>query len=194
MNATVPLTEGATVRHVIDPAQSKFVVQVFATGLLSAFGHSPKIAILDFGGEVNFASGGTPLAGAHLTLRIQADSLQSIDGNEKDREEIDRRMRQEVLETRDFPDILYECTRVIASGSGNRYWASLKGDLTLHGITHSVPVSAIVTINGASLRASGEFKVRQSEFGIAAVSAAAGTIRVKDEVTCTFDIVATRQE
>ena len=194
MHATVPLTEGATVRHVIDPAQSKFVVQVFATGLLSAFGHNPKIAVNDFGGEVEFKVGATPLAGARLVLKVHADSLEVVEGNERDREEIRRKMQEEVLEIRDFPEIVYECSRVIASGSGNRYWASLKGELTLHGVTHPVPVSAIVTVSENGLRASGECKVRQSEFGIAAVSAAAGTIRVKDEVSCTFDIVAKRQE
>jgi hypothetical protein len=36
--------------------------------------------------------------------------------------------------------------------------------------------------------------VRQSEDGIAPVTAAAGAIRIKDEVKCTFDIVAREQE
>jgi hypothetical protein len=49
-------------------------------------------------------------------------------------------------------------------------------------------------INGSSLRASGEFSVRQSQFGIVPVSAAAGTIKIKDEVKCTFDILARKQE
>jgi hypothetical protein len=57
-----------------------------------------------------------------------------------------------------------------------------------------VPVSARAVINGSSLRASGEFSVRQSQFGIVPVSAAAGTIKIKDEVKCTFDILARKQE
>lgn len=36
--------------------------------------------------------------------------------------------------------------------------------------------------------------VRQSEYGIAPVTAAVGAIRIKDEVKCTFDIVAREQE
>jgi hypothetical protein len=52
-------------------------------------------------------------------------------------------------------------------------------------VTRSVPIS---------VRASGEFSVRQSEYEIALVSAAAGAIRVKDEVTLRFDIVARKQE
>ena len=49
-------------------------------------------------------------------------------------------------------------------------------------------------INGNSVRATGEFSVRQSEYEITPVSAAAGAIRVKDEVKCMFDIVARKQE
>lgn len=195
MHASAPLPEDATVRHVIDANQSSFSVQVFATGLLSAFGHSPKIAIRDFQGDVVFEVGGSPLAGAQMTLRIRASSLEIADGiSDKDRDEINRRMWQEVLETSDYPEIVYECSGVTASGSGDRYWVALKGELTLHGTTKSMPVSARVSVNGSSLRATGEFALRQSDFGIAPVSAAAGTIRVKDEVKCAFDILALRQQ
>ena len=42
----------ATVRYLVDGKGSKFTVRAFATGLLSAFGHDPTIAIPDFEGEV----------------------------------------------------------------------------------------------------------------------------------------------
>jgi len=103
-------------------------------------------------------------------------------------------MRSEVLETDRFPEIAYGCTRAAASGNGDRYWVSLNGELTLHGVTKSLPVSARVVINGSSLRATGEFTVKQSDYEITPVSAAAGAIRVKDELKCTFDIVARKQE
>jgi len=192
--ATAPLKEDATVRHVIDPQASSFVIQVFATGLLSAFAHSPKIAIRNFDGDVDVTAGATPLADARMRLRIQADSLEVIDEiSAKDREEIQRRIRQEVLDTESFPEIVYECSKVTGSGGGDRYWAALQGELMMRGFTRPVPVSARVSLTGTSLRASGEFTVRQSDFQIPPVTAAAGTIRVKDEVKCTFDILARRQ-
>lgn len=195
MHATTPLTEDATVRHVIDPKASNLVVQVYATGLLSAFAHSPKIAIRNFDGDVDFAGGATPLADARMHLRVQADSLEVTDDiSAKDREEIQRRISQEVLDTDSFPEIVYECSKVTGSGGGDRYWIALKGELTMHGITRPVPVSSRVSRDGNSLRASGEFTLRQSDFQIPPVTAAAGTIRVKDEIKCTFDILAHRQE
>lgn len=195
VHATRPQVEDATVRYVIDPQASTFMAQARATGLLSSFGHDPKFAIRDFRGEVSFTETGSVLEKARLVIRIRADSLEvSDDIAEKDRQEIHRKLCEEVLETDRFPEIVYECSRVSASGGGDRYWVPLSGELTLHGVTRTMPVSARAVIKDGSVRASGEFSVRQSQFGIAPVSAAAGAIKIKDEVKCTFDILARRQE
>ncbi len=194
VHATGPLLEDATVRYVIDTQGSKFFVQAFSTGLLSAFAHNPKIAIRDFQGEASFVPNAGSLDGARVSVRIQADSLEADDDiSDKDRHEINYRMHTEVLEVDRYPEIVYECSRVKASGSGDRYWASLNGELTLHGVTHTMPLSARVVVEDESLRATGEFTVRQSEYGINLISAAGGTIRVKEELKCTFDIVARKQ-
>ena len=194
MCASGPLLEDATVRYVIDAKSSKFFAKAFSTGLLSAFGHNPTIAIRDFQGDAYHSTNGGALEGAYVNLRIQADSLEVADDvGEKDRQEINQRMHSEVLGTDRFPEIVYECSRVKASGGGDRYWVALNGELTLHGVTRPMQVSARVVIEGGSLRATGEFTVRQSEYEIAQVSAAGGTIRVKDELKCTFDIVAHAQ-
>jgi hypothetical protein len=43
---------------------------------------------------------------------------------------------------------------------------------------------------GIMLRISGEFPLRQSDYGIKPVSFAAGTLRLKDEVKFKFELVA----
>jgi polyisoprenoid-binding protein YceI len=193
INAATPLTEDA-VRYIIDARGSTFIVQAFSTGLLSAFGHDPKIAIRDFQGDAEFNPGGVTLDDARLQLSIRAGSLEVTDGiSEKDRDEIQRRMFTEVLENERFCEIIYQCSRVTGSGSGDRYWVVLNGDLTLRGVTRMLPVTARLEVNGNSLRASGEFLVKQSDFGIAPVTAAGGAIKVKDELKFTFDVVARKQ-
>jgi polyisoprenoid-binding protein YceI len=195
VHATRTLLEDASVHYVIDAQRSTFVAQAFATGLLSAFGHDPRIAIRNFGGDLSFRLAGLTVEGSRLNIRIQADSLEVIDDiSEKDKEEIHRKMSEEVLEMDRFPEILYECSRVSGSGSGDRYWVALNGELTLHGVTKSVPISARVIINGSSVRAAGDFLIRQSDYEIAPVSAAGGAIKLKDEVKLTFDIVARKEE
>ena len=181
-------------RFVIDAGRSTFTVQAFSTGVLSVFGHNPKIAIRDLQGEVQFAASGGKLEDVQLHVRIGAASLQVIDDiSDKDRREIQRQMYDEVLEVARFPEIVYECSEATASGSGDRYWATLNGELTLHGETHPQSVSARVVITGDTLRASGEFSVKQSEYAISPVTVAGGAIKLKDEIKCTFDIVARKQ-
>jgi len=193
--AARPRPDDAAVRYVIDARRSTFTVQAFSTGMLSAFGHDPKFAVRDLRGEAQFAASSAGLENARLNLRIRADSLEVTDDiSEKDKQEIYRQMFNEVLEGDRFPEIVYDCSRVTASGSGDRYWAVLHGEFTLHGETHTLPVSARVVITGNSLRASGEFSVRQSDYGIAPVKVAGGAIKLKDEVKCTFDIQARKQE
>jgi polyisoprenoid-binding protein YceI len=194
VRATGPLLGEATVHYLVDAKQSTFVAQAFATGLLSSFGHNPRIAIRSFGGELSFTVAGLTIENARLSLSVHADSLEVTDDvSEKDRQEMHRKMCEEVLETDHFPEIAYECSKISASGSGDRYWVALNGELTLHGVTRPLPVSARAVINGDSVRASGEFSVRQSDYEITLVSAAAGAIRVKDEVKLTFDILARKQ-
>ena len=93
------------------PRASTFTVRAFATGMLSAFGHNPTIAIPDFEGEVQLTS--SSLEDASLRIVIQAASLTVTDDISKPRiaSEIERRMHDEVLETDGFPEIIYECPR-----------------------------------------------------------------------------------
>ena len=182
--------EADTVRYLIDGKESKFTVRATATGLLAAFGHSPTIAIADFEGEALV----NPEAMEKSSLRfaVQAASLVVTDDiSDKDRAEIDRRMHEEVLESDSYSDIVYECSRLTASKTGEgQYWVALNGELSLHGVTRNQPVSARVTVNGDTLRAAGDFSIRQSDYAIRPVSAAGGTVKLKDELKLSFDIAA----
>jgi polyisoprenoid-binding protein YceI len=180
-------------RYVIDPRASTFQVQAFAVGMLSAFGHNPKIAIRDFEGDASFIVNGAVLQDAKLNIKIRAESLQLVDDvSQKDRAELEHQMYDNVLEVGRFPAILYEWSGAV-TGSGDRLWVKLEGALTLHGVTHTLPVSARVNIMGDMLRASGDFLVRQTDYGISIIKVAGGSIKLKDEVKGTFDIVARKQ-
>jgi polyisoprenoid-binding protein YceI len=192
--STVGTPPATTVRYLIDAKGSTFTVRAFAAGILSAFGHNPTVAIPDFQGEVQWTS--SALEDASLRLVIQAASLVVTDDiSNKDRQEIECRMQNEVLETGGFSEITYECHRVssIQKMGEGVYSAALNGELTLHGITRNQPVSARVTLKGDTLRAAGEFSVRQSDYEIKPVSAAGGTVKLKDEIKLSFEISARKQ-
>ena len=180
--------EAGTVRYSIDGKGSKFTVRAFAAGLLSAFGHDPTIAIPDFEGEAILNA--DALEKSSLRVVVNASSLAVADDiSQKDRNEINRRMHGEVLESDGYSEIVYECSKLTASKTGEaQYWVALNGELTLHGVTRSQPVSARVTLNGDTLRAAGDFSVRQSDYDINPVSAVGGTVKLKDELKLSFDI------
>jgi polyisoprenoid-binding protein YceI len=177
-------------RYRVDAGRSRFIVKAFVTGMLSAFGHSPTIAIRDFTGEAHFDP--DSLKDASLNLRIKADSLEVTDDvSDKDRREMERQMRDDVLETNRYPEIVFESTDVSADKiTGGQCRARVTGNLSLRGITRNCVINAQVTVTGDGLRAHGEFPLRQSDYNIKPVSAAGGTIKLKDELKFSFDIVA----
>lgn len=190
---TEPTPQEAAARFSIDSAASRFTLQAFAGGLLSAFGHDPVISIPDFFGEIQIES--PDLARVDFRLTINAASLQvASEMPDKDRAEIERVMHQQVLEDDRYPEIIYECSQVSSSRTGEgQYWVALNGQLTMHGVSHAQTISTRVSMNGDKLKAAGNFSLLQSDYEIERVSFAGGTLRVKDELKCAFSLVANRQ-
>ena len=185
---TPPETEIA--RYSLAAEESKFTVQAFAEGLFSAFGHDPVIHIRSFTGEVHFVPGSF----ANPSLRITVDPNSLVVSEEvkaKDRAEIERVMKEEVLETSRFSEIVFTSSNISVNklaGDGCR--VRVIGDLTLHGMTQkNLWISAEATVSNDSLRAHGDFSLKQTDFGIKPYSAAGGTIKLKNELKFLFDVV-----
>lgn len=174
----------------IDSGVSRFTVRAFAGGLLSALAHNPTFAVRQYEGDIHFDGRDA----ADLMLSIQAPSLQLTDDvSSTDRSEIERIMHREVLDDQRFPSITYESqpstTSVTQTGDG-QFDVKLNGDMTLRGVKRRQPIVAKVISGTGMLRAYGEFSIRQSDYGIKPFVGAGGTIKVKDELKCAFDISA----
>jgi len=184
----------SVVTYVLDKSSSKFTVRAFASGMLSALGHSPTFAIRNFSGEVGI----DPAAPERASLRIQvvATSLEVMDDiKSSDRKEMEATLNQNVLESDRYPIIGFEAAATSATPlGGGRFGVNMDGNLMLRGVSGTVPVSAQVILMGDMLRASGQFSLLQSSFGIPPVSVAGGALKLKDELKFTFDIVARKQE
>ena len=185
---------GTRVRYQIDPKASQFTVQAFASGLISSVAHSPKIAIRDWSGEVQFAPGS--LRDAALTVEVKASSLQVLDElRDDDLREIHRIMNQEVLESSRFPEVRFRSTRVIAEKQNETlYKAKVEGDLTLHGVTNALAFNAQVAFGLNSLRAHGDFIILQPDYAIKVASIAGGTLKLRDELKFTFYVIARTED
>jgi len=184
----------ALLHYIVDTRASRFTVQAFAAGILSAMGHNPRIGIRSFKGEVDF-NAETERAGG-FRLLIEANSFGVLDDiSEKDRREIEKTMNEQILEAAKYPEIVYEARTVsMKRVESALYSASFIGTLSFHGVTREQSVSARLAVFDEMLRASGEFTLNQSDFGIKPISVAGGALKVKDELKFSFEMVARRQE
>ena len=185
--------ESARAAYVIDPRASRFTVRAFAGGVLSVFAHNPTFAVRRFTAQLEFDP--AALAQTSVKIVVETASLELTDQvSESDRKEIHRIMRDEVLEVERFPTFEFQSARVEATDQGGRYHGSVTGPLALHGVTRDVTIEGDAVLMGTSLRVYGEYQLSQTEFGIKLVSVAAQSIKVKDELKCSFDLVARRKE
>jgi polyisoprenoid-binding protein YceI len=177
-------------RYRIDAGQSRFTVRAFAGGFLSALAHDHTISVREFEGDTDFTFG--TVEPASLQMTIKAASLAVVDKiGDKDRQKIETTMREEVLEVSKFPDISFKSNGVSATKTGEgQYQARISGEISLHGVSRPLTITARLEFGDKVLHAKGDFALKQSNFGIKPVSVAGGTIKVKDEVKFVFDIVA----
>ena len=96
-----------------------------------------------------------------------------------------------VLESGKFQKINFVSTAVSdAQKSGETRSFTLSGELKLRGATRRVSFPVKATVTKAELRATGEAKLKQTDFGITPYSGKLGLIKIGDEVKISFSIVA----
>jgi len=183
----------AEVRYRLDANRSRFMLRAFAGGLLWFKGHDHFIAVRDFAGEVRL----TPqaISPASLEMTIRSNSLEETRDvfTEQQKQIINRELREIVLETEKYPSITFKSTNVtgklLRDGS---FEGKIEGELTMHGVTRRIRIPTRVNLVGNDLRAQGEFTVDRSDFNVKATSAFHGTVRVRNKLKFTFDIMAHR--
>lgn len=180
----------ATVTYNLDASQSKFMAHANRSGLLWFKGHSHHLAASEFSGTVEL----TPdtITPASLRLVVKAASLQETGADFTDAEKqiINKELKDIVLHPDQYPDITFQSTSVtVRPAASGRYNVKIDGNLTLHGVTRRITIPAVVTLNGNTMRAVGEFSIDRDDFKVKATSAFHGLVRVDDDVKFEFDIV-----
>ncbi|HYB43915.1 MAG TPA: YceI family protein [Candidatus Methylomirabilis sp.] len=133
----------------IQPEASEITFRA-TSRFMNADGHFQR-----FGGEVVVDP--AVLGGARIAITIDAASIDT--GIEMR----DNHLRSaDFLDVARFPSITFESVRVDAAGKR----ASVRGRLTVHGVTREIVVPVDVQITSAALVASGEFIVNRGEYGM----------------------------
>jgi polyisoprenoid-binding protein YceI len=168
---------GTRAGKLIDRQRSRLTVRVYKTGLFSAFAHDHEIRAPIKSGTLNEENNS-------IEFTVDARSLHVLDpkASESERAEIQSSMQgPKVLNSEKYPEIRFQSTAI---GEAGDHKLIVRGDLTLHGQTHSVRVDLV----GSEGHYSGWALLSQKDFGITPISLGGGSIRIKDGVRVEFEI------
>ena len=170
----------------VDPS-SRLVVKTGKAGLFGFAGHTHVIRAQAVSGHLVYRPGRPT---SYLRLRIPTESLQVLTPPDTaEIRKVTEAMRTEVLHVDQYPEMTFAADSLSAK-SGKM---EMQLALTMEGTTRKVPVTADVTIGSDTLKATGTFTAKQTDFGIKPFSGGpAGTVKVADRVTFCFDLVAVR--
>jgi polyisoprenoid-binding protein YceI len=189
--------DGARV-YALDAAASTVRIYVFRGGKVAKVGHNHILGVSQFEGYA--AMPGDSAAQARFDLRVPLASLVIDDpawraltgenfGGERSASDIEGTRRNmlgpKVLDAGHFPNL------DIRSVSIQGDWPELVAEtaITLKGQTRTQWLPLQVQRQADSLRATGTFVLRQTDFGIEPFSVLGGLMAVQDEVVVRFELV-----
>lgn len=179
--------------YTIDPAGSHVVVHVGKTGLFGFAGHEHEVRASLGHGTLTFDPAHVDASSADL--RFDARALRVADQGEppKDVPKVQAAMvGPDCLDVRRFPEIRFVSRTIAAKDSARGgLEVTVRGTLTLHGVSREVTVPVHVTIGSNLLSATGTMALKQTDFGIKPI-AVAGVVKVQDEVRIELTLVARR--
>jgi polyisoprenoid-binding protein YceI len=182
----------ATNTFAVDASASSVLVHVGKTGIGSFAGHEHDVVAQSLRGEV--VADFDDLARSSVDISVNARSLK-VTGRDEPEEDVPKVQQAmtgpKVLDAARFPGIRFR-SREVASRrlSPGLYDLLVTGDLSLHGATKTMTIPIRLEVRGDTLTGIGTMVVKQTDFGIEPVVAAGGLVKVEDEVTVSFRIVA----
>ncbi|MGE5358845.1 MAG: YceI family protein [Bacteroidales bacterium] len=194
LTAAVPATPAAT-PWTIDAGKSRVVIEVGKAGMLGFAGHAHEIVAPAVRGAV--ALDETDWRQSTVTLEFDATALR-VSGEGEPPADVPQvqqvMLSNRVLDVARFATVSFKSRRIsIVGGRIGAADLQIDGDVTLHGVTRPLSVRARAALDGSgALVTRGDFSIKQTDFGIEPVTAAAGSIRVKDAVGVQFVLVAHR--
>jgi polyisoprenoid-binding protein YceI len=180
--------------YTIDLSQSQVAAILAQEGFMAKRYQTHRVEVKNFAGKIEVSSKDeTQVA---VEVEAESKSLVNVDlgMSEIERKEFHSILNNTVVESDKFPRIKFVSVSISAAQKfGETRNFTLDGDLTLHGVTKRVAFPVSVTMTKEQLRATGEAKLKQSDFGMKPYSGGLGLIKIGDEVKVAFTIVAKAQ-
>ena len=190
-----------TTLYEVSAKDSDVRILVYRGGTLSRLGHNHVMTAAALTGRVwinpELAKSGLELSFPVEQLVVDDPAARKASGDEfppeipaADREGTRKNMlRAEVLDAEHFHDIKLKSVKV----SGTQNAPQILVRVTIKDTSREVDVPARMSIEGSRLTASGEFALKQTEFGIKPFSVGLGALQVKDELKVTFKVVGLKK-
>ncbi|MGH9845854.1 MAG: YceI family protein [Blastocatellia bacterium] len=179
--------------YTFDAAQSGIVVTLVQEGMISKRYPTHRVLAKSFSGKIDLPTDETKMA---VVVEAEAKAMTNADEamSEFERKGFHDVLRNTVLESEKFPVIKFVSASVsnVRKSGDNRNF-TLAGDLVLHGVTKRISFPVQVAFDGDQLRATGETKLKQSDFGMKPFEKGMGLIKISDDTKVGFSIVAKAQ-
>jgi len=169
-------------------AASRFEVKTGKAGLFGFAGHAHVVRARGFAGRVVYHPNAP--SESRLEIVVPADSLDVLaPPDTAEIRKVTQAMRTDVLHVDEYPVISFVSTSVTPTVDGFQ----IEGRLTLAGQTREVSCNIRAEVGTDTLRATGGFSVKQTDYGIRPYRGGpAGTVRVADRVSLSFEAVGIR--
>ena len=178
----------------VDTEATRVLIHVHRAGLMRRAGHDHVIASEHVSGEVEY----TPDRDSSAKLRVPLADLVVDAPAYRERFDLDpevsessirgtrRNMLEKVLDPETYPDVRV----TVAAENLEATRPALTVTIGLQGAESVYDVPVDLTIDAESLEVSGNFTILHTDFGMRPFRAAAGLLRVADEIDIHFELVA----
>jgi len=163
------------------PGVVEVVVLTTSAGPLARLGHDLSFRVARL--QVDLAADA-----ASAEVVMQADSLELLSPvNGRDRADILKRLRKDVLRPDRYPEIRYSASRISQHGEGEHATLTVNGELTLCGRTRPLRIDLVRDRKDWG----GKVVIRQPDYGIKPFKVLIGGLRVAPEITIQLRVPAT---
>jgi polyisoprenoid-binding protein YceI len=163
----------------IDVANSKLIIHAHKSGLFSFAGHDHEVS-------APIASGALDESKQTIEFSVNTKDMQVLDPGESDKNRAEIRqtmLSDKLLDAPKYPVITFQSTSIRQTTPSNY---EVHGELSLHGAKRAITLNVI----RVGQRYTGSTRLKQTDYGMQPVSAAGGTVKVKDEVEVEFVVAA----
>lgn len=179
----------------VDAGESVVHILVYRDGALARLGHDHAVTGRQIYGFAWLPANGAARADVYLhiaELIVDNPAARKAAGLTSEPTAADRdgtyRNMLASFDADQYPSVLLHVTVPMAEPLGTDQPRIASVDLTLHGTMRRLTVPVQVALHDDQFRATGSFKIRQTDFGITPFSVFGGVLAVRDELELRFDL------